>query len=60
MLKNAVSITFETTLDEQVMDAKQTLAELALAESPVDLTVTAQQMRLPFKAPATKDDEMPI
>ena len=49
MLKNVVKITFETCLDDQVLEAKRTLALLAVDSSRVDLTVVEQQMRLPFR-----------
>ena len=50
MLKNRATITMETYLDEEMMDAKRLLAILAVDESPVDLIITEQQMRLPFHA----------
>lgn len=51
MVKGRVKITFETPLDDQMILAKRTLAFLAVDNSPVDLTITEQQMRLPFKEP---------
>ena len=50
MLKNRATITMETYLDEEMMDAKRLLAILAVDESPVDLTIIEQQMRLPLHA----------
>ena len=49
MLKGSVKITFEASLDEEMLEAKRALAILAFDESRVDLSVTEQQMRLPFK-----------
>lgn len=49
LLKNAVKVTFDAHLDEEMLSAKRLLAILAVDESPVDLVVTEQQMRLPVK-----------
>lgn len=54
MLKGQVKITFTTSLDEQMLEAKRLLAILAFDESLVDLTVTEQQMRLPFRVEGRK------
>lgn len=52
MLKGRATITLETYLDEAMLEAKRNLAILAVDESPVDLTIVEQQMRLPFKQEA--------
>lgn len=52
MLKSRVKITFETHLDDEMLEAKRLLAILAVDESPVDLTIVEQQMRLPFTSRA--------
>ncbi len=49
MLKSRVKVTFETYLDDEVLEAKRLLALLAVDESPVDITIIEQQMRLPFE-----------
>ena len=49
MLKSRVKVTFETYFDEEMLEAKRFLALLAVDESPVDLVITEQQMRLPFQ-----------
>ncbi|HUV88976.1 MAG TPA: hypothetical protein VMY80_04925 [Anaerolineae bacterium] len=49
MLKSRVKVTFETYLDDEMLEAKRLLALLAVDESPVDLVITEQQMRLPFQ-----------
>lgn len=48
MVNGRVKITFDTHLDAQMMEARRTLAILAMDNSPVDLEITEQQLRLPF------------
>ena len=57
MLKSRVKVTFETYLDDEMLEAKRKLALLAVDESPVDLVITEQQMRLPFER---HEENLPI
>lgn len=57
LLKGRVKITFEATLDEEMLDAKRKLALLAMEEAPVDLTVVerSQQLRMVAVSPVEVD-----
>ena len=48
LLKSTVTLTFETYLDDQMMDNKRNLALLAVDQARIDLTIMEQQMKLPF------------
>ena len=50
MIKGSVVLQFEAALDQQVLEAKRLLGILAFDESPVQITVTEEQMRLPLGA----------
>jgi hypothetical protein len=47
LITNRVKITFECYLDEEMLEAKRTLALLSVDEAPVDLVITELQMKLP-------------
>jgi hypothetical protein len=49
LLKSRVKLTIDIALDDQMLDAKRMLAILAVDDSPLDLEISEQQMRLPLK-----------
>lgn len=59
MVKNRVTITLETTLDEEMMITKRHLALMALDETRLTVTITEQQMSFKMRVSPMNIPEIP-